>query len=170
MENLGETAVKANIDGTDSNSVIVTTGNYCNGVMICQQRPSGFTLSYTNSTGITLNTNSIASIGDGTVLGAISTLAGWSAMQTITTQSYGSLVGRYNKGSKVAIIRWAGNSTQMTAGTHSFSLPAEFKPFASCVVPLKPNGYMEVRVDGTITVTLDTAIAWSAGTVTYVLE
>lgn len=78
-------------------------------------------------------------------------------------------MGRYYQGIKLATVIWAGNNNQASAGTHSFTLPSNFKPFNNCVVPLKPSGYMEVRLDGTVNVVISAATNWSAGTITYPL-
>lgn len=71
LQNLGELVVQAVRDDTDHDTVVITIGIYGSGVLLSYQ--SNITISYA-TTGTTLTSNSIAGVGDGTTIGAISKL------------------------------------------------------------------------------------------------
>lgn len=73
IENLGEVSVQAHWHGSEANTIVVTTGQYCSGTMISHQTSDTFSVAYSTS-GKSLVKNDISGIGDGSVLGAISAL------------------------------------------------------------------------------------------------
>ena len=92
----------------------------------------------------------------------------WNSV-TIANETYGALVGYYNSILKLGFVRWSGNATAPTAGTHEWTLPSAMVPQIESTTVLRNGDYISVRPDGTARVVTTTS-TWSTASLMYLLK
>lgn len=88
-------------------------------------------------------------------------------MQTLASYDYGTLLGCCWPELHIGYVTWAGNATASPASNVNVSIPNEYVPIGSALVPMKDGQYIEVRSkDNTVRLAFS-GNAWTAGAVMY---
>lgn len=91
---------------------------------------------------------------------------GWSALETLRSETYGYLTGMRNQNLGIAIVRWGGNSNPTPSSAETWDLQSFYKPAINCAVTMRNGDQMSVTTEGKIQMFF-TGANWSACSIMY---
>lgn len=92
--------------------------------------------------------------------------SGWSAIETLHSETYGYLTGMRNPNLGIVIVRWSGNSNPTPSSSEIWDLNSNYKPAIAGAVAMRNGDQMSVTVEGKIQMFF-TGANWSACSIMY---
>ena len=92
--------------------------------------------------------------------------SGWSALETLHSETYGYLTGMRNPNLGIAILRWGGNSNSTPSSAETWDLNPNYKPAINCSVTMRNGDQIAVSTEGTIQMFFTGSI-WSSCSIMY---
>ena len=98
----------------------------------------------------------------------------WSTVETLKTETYGTLKGCFNNSAKLAALTWAGTGSAPSSQVYEITLSNDYRPKDDTYfgVPMKNGSGLSVTVSNNVvkaTVRLST-VYWSEATLIYPLD